>query len=151
MANLDDEPMWAADHVVAPTPGTAITIPATANEFAVKARNEHVNAIYTRRGKSYDPPTNPNNSQNQNDSQAHIDFNSDDEDEEPTPQPQTPKPNKEAPTPMPYKPRISYPQRLRKEKMEAQYKKFLDMIHDVRINVPLIDVLAGMLTMVNFS
>ncbi|GJZ38898.1 reverse transcriptase domain-containing protein [Tanacetum coccineum] len=28
--------------------------------------------------------------------------------------------------------------------MEAQYGKFLDMIHDVRINVPLIDVLAEM-------
>ncbi|GJS16207.1 hypothetical protein Tco_0410679 [Tanacetum coccineum] len=29
---MDDEPMWAADHVVAPTPGSAITIPETANE-----------------------------------------------------------------------------------------------------------------------
>nr|GEU83280.1 reverse transcriptase domain-containing protein [Tanacetum cinerariifolium] len=28
--------MWAADHVVAPTPGSAITIPETANEFAIK-------------------------------------------------------------------------------------------------------------------
>ncbi|GJW19289.1 reverse transcriptase domain-containing protein [Tanacetum coccineum] len=34
---MDDEPMWAADHVVAPTPGSAITIPETANEFAIKA------------------------------------------------------------------------------------------------------------------
>ncbi|GJS04268.1 reverse transcriptase domain-containing protein [Tanacetum coccineum] len=33
---LDDEPMWAADHVVAPTPGSAITIPKTTNEFAIK-------------------------------------------------------------------------------------------------------------------
>ncbi|GKA20906.1 hypothetical protein Tco_0700895 [Tanacetum coccineum] len=68
----------------------------------------------------------------------------DDEEEESTPQPQTPKPTKEAPTLKPYKPRISYPQRLRKEKMEAQYRKFLDMFHVVRINVPLVDVLAGM-------
>ncbi|GJZ23830.1 reverse transcriptase domain-containing protein [Tanacetum coccineum] len=29
--------MWAADRVVAPTPGSAITIPKTANEFAIKA------------------------------------------------------------------------------------------------------------------
>ncbi|GJV67529.1 reverse transcriptase domain-containing protein [Tanacetum coccineum] len=28
--------MWATDHVVAPTPGSAITIPETTNEFAVK-------------------------------------------------------------------------------------------------------------------
>ncbi|GJU52236.1 reverse transcriptase domain-containing protein [Tanacetum coccineum] len=76
------------------------------------ARNEHVNAIYTRSDRSYDPPTNPNNSQNQNDSQNPIDFNSDDEDEEPTPQPQTPKPNKEALTPNLYKPRIPYHQLL---------------------------------------
>ncbi|GJT61098.1 hypothetical protein Tco_1004631 [Tanacetum coccineum] len=34
---MDDEPMWVADHVVAPTPGSAITIPETANEFAIKA------------------------------------------------------------------------------------------------------------------
>ncbi|GJV81733.1 reverse transcriptase domain-containing protein [Tanacetum coccineum] len=33
----DDEPMWAADRVAAPTPGSAITIPKTANGFAIKA------------------------------------------------------------------------------------------------------------------
>ncbi|GJW25964.1 hypothetical protein Tco_0039775 [Tanacetum coccineum] len=33
---MDDEPMWAADRVVVPTPGPAITIPETANEFAIK-------------------------------------------------------------------------------------------------------------------
>ncbi|GJW74975.1 hypothetical protein Tco_0134345, partial [Tanacetum coccineum] len=33
---MDDEPMWVADHVVAPTPSSAITIPETANEFAIK-------------------------------------------------------------------------------------------------------------------
>ncbi|GKF07571.1 reverse transcriptase domain-containing protein, partial [Tanacetum coccineum] len=31
-----DEPMWATDHVVAPIPGFAITIPKTVNEFAIK-------------------------------------------------------------------------------------------------------------------
>ncbi|GJS66204.1 reverse transcriptase domain-containing protein [Tanacetum coccineum] len=71
---------------------------------------------------------------------------SDDEDEEPTPQPKTqdPKLVKETPLPKPYKPKITYPQHLKKEKMEAQYEKFLDMICAVRIYVPLIDVLAGM-------
>nr|GEW62324.1 reverse transcriptase domain-containing protein [Tanacetum cinerariifolium] len=33
---MDDEPMWSADRVVAPTLGSAITIPETANEFAIK-------------------------------------------------------------------------------------------------------------------
>ncbi|GKF37942.1 hypothetical protein Tco_0114700 [Tanacetum coccineum] len=36
---MDDEPMWAADHVVASTPGSAITIPETANEFAIKGNH----------------------------------------------------------------------------------------------------------------
>ncbi|GJT87733.1 reverse transcriptase domain-containing protein [Tanacetum coccineum] len=35
---MDDEPMWAADGVVALTPGSAITIPETANEFTIKAK-----------------------------------------------------------------------------------------------------------------
>ncbi|GJZ85044.1 reverse transcriptase domain-containing protein [Tanacetum coccineum] len=57
------------------------------------ARNEHVNAIFTQSGKSYDPPTNPSNLQN--DSETPINFDSEDEDKESTPQPksQTPKPN----------------------------------------------------------
>ncbi|GKC61933.1 hypothetical protein Tco_1089531 [Tanacetum coccineum] len=37
---MDDEPMWAADHVVAPTPGSAITIPGTTNEFAIKGSSK---------------------------------------------------------------------------------------------------------------
>ncbi|GKA64938.1 hypothetical protein Tco_0764645 [Tanacetum coccineum] len=83
--------------------------------------NEHVNALFIRSGKSYDPPDNPN--YQQNNSESPINFDSDDEDDEPTPQPKTqpPKPVKETPLPKPYKPKILYPQRLRKEKMEAQY------------------------------
>ncbi|GJQ89671.1 hypothetical protein Tco_0000810 [Tanacetum coccineum] len=83
-----------------------------------QSRNEHVNVVFTRSGKSYDPPYNPNDQQNN--SETPINFDSDDE---PTPQPKTqpPKPVKEMPLPKPYKPKIPYPQRLRKEKMEAQY------------------------------
>nr|GEV74826.1 reverse transcriptase domain-containing protein [Tanacetum cinerariifolium] len=95
-------------------------------------------------GKSCNPPINPNDQHN--DSKTSINFDSEDEDDEPTPQPKPkdPKPVKENPIPKPYKPKILYPQRLRKGKMEAQYGKFLDMIRVVRINVPLVDVLAGM-------
>ncbi|GJY78130.1 reverse transcriptase domain-containing protein [Tanacetum coccineum] len=109
-----------------------------------QSRNEPVNAVFTRSGKFYNSPVNLNDQQTN--SETPINFDSDDEDEEPTPQPKTqnPKPVKETPLPKPYKPKIPYPQRLRKEKMEAQYGKFLDMICTVRINVPLIDVLAGM-------
>nr|GEV42674.1 reverse transcriptase domain-containing protein [Tanacetum cinerariifolium] len=60
-----------------------------------QSRNEHRNAIFTRSGKSYDPPDNPND-------QNFINFNSDDEDNKPTPQPKTqlPKPVKETPVPL---------------------------------------------------
>ncbi|GJZ64900.1 hypothetical protein Tco_0621596 [Tanacetum coccineum] len=37
---MDDELMWAPDHVVAPTPGSAITILETANEFAIKVKQK---------------------------------------------------------------------------------------------------------------
>ncbi|GKD69203.1 hypothetical protein Tco_1323293 [Tanacetum coccineum] len=50
-----------------------------------QARNEHVNAVFTRSGKSYDPPINPNDQPN--DSKTPVNFDSDDEDEEPTSQP----------------------------------------------------------------
>ncbi|GJZ35673.1 hypothetical protein Tco_0581490 [Tanacetum coccineum] len=36
---MDDEPMWAADRVVSLTPSSAITIPETANEFAIKGNH----------------------------------------------------------------------------------------------------------------
>ncbi|GKF04453.1 reverse transcriptase domain-containing protein [Tanacetum coccineum] len=128
-------------------PSNTQTNPRGSNSKAYQppqARNEHVNVVFTRSGKSYDPPDNPND--RQNNSENPINFDSDDEDDEPTPQPKTQptKPVKEIPLPKPYKPKIPYPQRLRKEKIEAQYGKFLDMIRAVRINVPLVDVLAGM-------
>ncbi|GJS33403.1 reverse transcriptase domain-containing protein [Tanacetum coccineum] len=110
-----------------------------------QARNEHVNAVFTRSGKSYNPTDNPDDQQNN--SENPINFDSDDEDDEPTPQPKTQpaKPVKETSLPKPYKPKIPYPQRLRKEKKETQYEKFLNMIRAVRINVPFVDVLAKML------
>ncbi|GJY34795.1 hypothetical protein Tco_0419264 [Tanacetum coccineum] len=97
-----------------------------------QSRNEHVNVVFTRSDKSYNPPVNPNDQQTN--SETPINFDSDDEEEEePTPElkTQNPKPVKETPLPKPYKPKIPYPQRLRKEKMEAQYIKFLDMIRVV--------------------
>ncbi|GKB72180.1 hypothetical protein Tco_0933592 [Tanacetum coccineum] len=233
---MDDEPMWAADNVVALTPGSAITIPETANEFAIKgnhltlvkrnqfdgktktdshkhiheflrisdmfkyrdtknevvrlmmfpyhslekqkhalfdqllkeirAFSQHENESLTdawlrmkemlrnchghdlSKGNSIKifchglneitqevlndaAGVNPNDQQNN--SKTPINFDRDDEDDEPTPQPKLkdPKPVKETPLPKSYKPKIPYPQCLRKEKMEAQYGKFLDMIRDV--------------------
>ncbi|KAJ9541590.1 LOW QUALITY PROTEIN: hypothetical protein OSB04_028096 [Centaurea solstitialis] len=39
--------------------------------------------------------------------------------------------------------RVPYPARLRKEKKEAQYRKFIDLIKRVDINVPLVDLIVG--------
>ncbi|GJR77806.1 hypothetical protein Tco_0090171 [Tanacetum coccineum] len=65
----------------------------------LQARNEHVNAVFTWSGKSYDSPDNPNGQQNN--SETPINFDSDDEYEESTPQPKpkTPKQVKETPIP----------------------------------------------------
>nr|GEW48023.1 hypothetical protein [Tanacetum cinerariifolium] len=73
-----------------------------------QACNEHVNVVFTKSGKSYDPPDNTNDQQKE----TLINFDSDDEDNEPTPQPKTQptKSVKETPLPKPYKPKIPYPQ-----------------------------------------
>ncbi|GJT33402.1 reverse transcriptase domain-containing protein [Tanacetum coccineum] len=49
---MDDEPMWAADRVVTPTPGSAITIPETTNEFAIKS--DHLTIV---KGNQFDGKT----------------------------------------------------------------------------------------------
>ncbi|GJR13846.1 reverse transcriptase domain-containing protein [Tanacetum coccineum] len=78
------------------------------------ARNEHVNALFTRSGLIYDSPVNPNAKT------TIIHNDSDDEVDEA---------KKEC---------------LCKGKMEERYAKFIDLIKEVRINVPLVDVLTGM-------
>nr|GEV21848.1 reverse transcriptase domain-containing protein [Tanacetum cinerariifolium] len=89
-----------------------------------QSRNEHVNVVFIRSGKSYDPPDNLNDQQNN-----YENFDSDDENDEPTPQPKTqlPKSVKDTSLRKPYKLKNPYLQRFRKEKIEAQYGKFLDM------------------------
>ncbi|GJV01280.1 reverse transcriptase domain-containing protein [Tanacetum coccineum] len=94
-----------------------------------QSRNEHVNVVFTRSGKSYNPPVNSNDQQTNSENAINFD-DSDEEDKDPTPQPKikNQKPVKETTLPKPYKPKIPYPQRLRKKKMESQYGKFLDVI-----------------------
>ncbi|GKD61988.1 hypothetical protein Tco_1299497 [Tanacetum coccineum] len=45
---MDDEPMWAADRVVALNPGSTITIPGTINEFAIKESVIYLNTEIPR-------------------------------------------------------------------------------------------------------
>ncbi|GKE54192.1 reverse transcriptase domain-containing protein, partial [Tanacetum coccineum] len=71
-----------------------------------QSRNEHVNAVFIRSGKSYNPPVNSNDQQTNPENPINFD-NNDEEDKEPTPQLkiQNPKPVKETTLPKPYKPK----------------------------------------------
>nr|GEU74387.1 reverse transcriptase domain-containing protein [Tanacetum cinerariifolium] len=118
--------------------------PSTSNEKPYRpppARNEHVNAVFTRSGKTHNPLANPNTK-----TVVYLD-DSEDEAEEVKKEAETlsQKPTQtDTPSLKAYKPIIPYPQRLNKEKIEARYAKFLDMLKEFRINVPLVDVLASM-------
>ncbi|GKC03237.1 reverse transcriptase domain-containing protein [Tanacetum coccineum] len=97
-----------------PLENSTQTNPKPSNEKPYRpptARNEHVNAVFTHSGKTYDLPANPNTK-----TAVFLDDNEDEVEEV----------NKKA-EPLPNKP-----------------TQFLDMIKEVRINVPLVDVLAGM-------
>nr|XP_043616314.1 uncharacterized protein LOC122588261 [Erigeron canadensis] len=111
-------------------------------------RNETVNAITTRFGKVTTPPKGNSFVPNASPSAENFDEEFDDEVEMESPPGVTttvPKatPIKE-PEIKPYKPKVPFPQRLRKEKLQDQYNKFFDMIKTVTINVPLVDLISGM-------
>nr|GEW40785.1 reverse transcriptase domain-containing protein [Tanacetum cinerariifolium] len=95
----------------------------------------------TMSGKTYDPPVNPNAK-----TTIIYDDNEDEVDEsekevEPSSSKQT---KSDPPLLKAYKQKIPYPQCLRKEKTEAWYAKFIDLIKEVKINVSLVDVQTGM-------
>nr|GEY04447.1 reverse transcriptase domain-containing protein [Tanacetum cinerariifolium] len=118
--------------------------PSTSNDKPYRpspAQNERVNVVFTRSGKTYDPPVNPTAKLT-----IFLDDGEDEADEvEKEAEPLPKKPTHAGPPPLKaYEPKIPYHQRLHKEKIKAQYAKFIDMIKEVRINVPLFDVLAGM-------
>nr|GEV05242.1 reverse transcriptase domain-containing protein [Tanacetum cinerariifolium] len=105
------------------------------------AQNEHVNFVFTRSGLTYDSPVNPNAKTTviQDDSNDEVD-----EAEKEVELSSSKQTKSDPPLLKAYKPKIPYPQRLRKVKMEERYAKFIDLIKEVRINLPLVDVLAGM-------
>jgi len=44
-------------------------------------------------------------------------------------------------TPAPYKPKIPFPQRFAKSKLDEQFKKFIEMMNKLYIDVPFTEVL----------
>nr|XP_043628890.1 uncharacterized protein LOC122600230 [Erigeron canadensis] len=123
-------------------------------------RTEHVNAISTRAGNIYQTNIEseaPTDSLKLVSEPVEDDFTDDEsvaEEIEMEPKPTEKRPTLSTKPVKPlleaYKPKIPYPQRLRKENMVARYGKFLEMIKAIRINVPLVDVLAGMLNYAKF-
>nr|XP_043627943.1 uncharacterized protein LOC122599488 [Erigeron canadensis] len=110
-------------------------------------RNEAVNAISTRSRKVVSSPIDKSCVSNVSPQVEQFDeeFDEEVEMESPPVTNSVPKatPIKE-PEVKPYKPKIPFPQRLRKEKIQEQYNKFFDMIKSVIINVPLVDLISGM-------
>nr|XP_043619772.1 uncharacterized protein LOC122591576 [Erigeron canadensis] len=111
-------------------------------------RNETVNAISTRSGKVVSSPIDKSCVSNVSPQVKQFDEDVDEEVEMESPLVVTtpvPKatPIKE-PEVKPYKPKVPFPQRLRKEKIQEQYNKFFNMIKSVTINVPLVDLILGM-------
>nr|XP_043617415.1 uncharacterized protein LOC122589192 [Erigeron canadensis] len=116
------------------------------------ARNEQVNAITTRVGNTY-------NSANALPNvvtplvQVEQEGTMDEEIEmEPNPAVKVPvvpsknveKPTVETPSVRPYQPKVPFPQRLKRGKIKENFKKLVELIQNVNISVPLVDLLAGM-------
>jgi len=53
-------------------------------------------------------------------------------------------------TPIPYKPKIPFPQRFAKSKLDEQFKKFIEMMNKLYIDVPFTEVLTQMPTYAKF-
>ncbi|KAJ9557742.1 hypothetical protein OSB04_012356 [Centaurea solstitialis] len=97
--------------------------------------------ITTRGGKVVEGPSMPETNQIPNsqvvEPEAELPSNQAEEVEEEVVRPKEP-------ISIPNLAKVPYPARLRKEKKEAQYRKFIDMIKQVNINVPLVDLITGM-------
>nr|XP_043615905.1 uncharacterized protein LOC122587804 [Erigeron canadensis] len=115
---------------------------------AITRPREQAKAITTRTGRSYDPPPMPNvvlsDVQDSGNGDADVDEKIEMEDS-PTVK-NLVNPPKPAVTPeaKPYKPKVPFPQLFRKAKLKEQYDKFVNMIKNFHINVPLVDLIQGM-------
>ncbi|GJX90730.1 reverse transcriptase domain-containing protein [Tanacetum coccineum] len=153
---MDDEPMWAVNRVVALTLGPAITIPETANEFAIKgnsnpdtdkimARMDAITIKMDAQYKQIQSCAKRNHCEgNVHDLKTKLETTTKNHQaiiqnleakfaklaDKQFARPSGSLPSNTQPNPL--------------ENLEDQYRKFLDMIRVIRINVPLVDILAGM-------
>ncbi|GKA62492.1 hypothetical protein Tco_0762011 [Tanacetum coccineum] len=138
---MDYEPMWDADRVVALTPCSAITFPKTPNKFAIKGN--HWTLV---KGNQFDGriKTDPHKHIHEflkifdmfkyRDTENEAGLLMIDEEPIPQPKPKEPKPDKETLIPKKYKPKIPYPQRLRKEKIIDVINEILAEDFDALLN-----------------
>ncbi|KAI3780136.1 hypothetical protein L2E82_10074 [Cichorium intybus] len=98
--------------------------------------NAQVNAITTRSGKISEPLIliNTNSSSKTQEFEKTQETNEEATEDKRSP----PSPIKS------YKPPVPYPQRLKKEKQEEEYKKFLEHIKSLHINIPFVEAVAQM-------
>ncbi|XP_061354325.1 uncharacterized protein LOC133298954, partial [Gastrolobium bilobum] len=69
--------------------------------------------------------------------------------EKPTQKGSTPKPNSETPATS-KRPPPPFPQRLQKQKQDNQFRKFLDLLKQLHVNIPFVDALEQMPSYVKF-
>ncbi|KAI3752924.1 hypothetical protein L2E82_24966 [Cichorium intybus] len=98
--------------------------------------NTQVNAITTRSGKISEPLIliNTNSSSKTQEFEKTQETNEEATEDKRSP----PSPIKS------YKPPVPYPQRLKKEKQEEEYRKFLEHIKSLHINIPFVEAVAQM-------
>jgi hypothetical protein len=113
-----------------------------------QANTKRMNAITLKSGKQLPGPTikpqadeNVKESNNERNEETRVEV-----EELVTPPPITP-PSVEPST---YKPKVPFPQRLAKSKLDAQFKKFIEMMDKLYINVPFTEVLTQMPTYAKF-
>nr|GEY13533.1 reverse transcriptase domain-containing protein [Tanacetum cinerariifolium] len=156
---VDDQPLWGNNRVVAPTLGDAIVVVDLGDKFTVKESSndsklmENMEALTTKIVSQF-KKIKGEMKEIRDECNSCGGFHPSSEcDNKPMGGPRMKKPTMPMEgtdegdieeTTTAYKPKISYPQLLHKEKMEERYSKFIDLIKEVKIYVPLIDVLAGM-------
>ncbi|KAK8590201.1 hypothetical protein V6N12_024582 [Hibiscus sabdariffa] len=128
-------------------------------EVAESATHEQCNAISTRSGKVLNPPTENRKGEaivanlkavNETDIPAMVDTPAAaDKDHNIPSEPKEAETTSAAPQPrrnalVERRPPPPFPRRLKKQKHEYQYKKFFDILKQVHINLPLVEVLQQM-------
>ena len=126
MKNLETQVGQIADILANRGPGT---LPSNTE----KNPREHVKAVSLRSGRELEEP------RVQQKEPEEEEINDEKRDEE-----NTDKTLAKIPTVVPYKPRLPFPQRQHQQKTDKQFSKFLEILKQLHINLPFVDVISQM-------